>query len=127
MSNYNFSIYSNLSDLSVRMLTVTDIIHCLVHFSYICPCAKKLQLLVTWSHQHCEDGGTAAAQVQHSYRRQMDQPQVEGWPGSQGSSGYMVSQDRATACKTFLYHFYCYSSRTCRPALSPGLRMANPL
>lgn len=41
-----------LCNLSVEMLTVTDIIHCFVHFSYVCPCIKKLQLLVTWSYQH---------------------------------------------------------------------------
>lgn len=49
MSNSNFYIYSNFSDLSVEMLAVTDIISLFI--SHMSMCQEKA---ATWSHQHFE-------------------------------------------------------------------------
>lgn len=61
MSNSNFYIYSNFSDLSVEMLTVTDTIYFLVHCPHICVSRSSRNFLYL-GHTSTVRAETAAAQ-----------------------------------------------------------------
>lgn len=126
MNHSNFSIYSNFSDSSVEMLTVTNIIHFIVHFSYdhVSRSCNFLQL-----------GHTSTMRAEGPLQPRSAIPTGEDWT----SCRWRVTSQRdflsqpwlprtdGPQLKTLLHTFPAALAEPSGPALSPHPRRANPL